>query len=156
VMELGRMALLQDPAGATFAIWEAKDHIGIRAADEAGTLVFTELLTSNAEAARDFYFNLFGWQIRLRPTKWSPLPYTVFSRGDRQAGGMIQITPEMGDVPSQWLPYFGTSDTDAMTTKAQQLGGGAIVPPSDVPDIARFAILHDPAGAMFGILNFPR
>src|SRR5215831_13215686 len=55
VMELGRMAILQDPTGAAFAIWQAKDHAGIRAADEPGTLVWTELLTSDAEMACDFY-----------------------------------------------------------------------------------------------------
>jgi len=54
------------------------------------------------------------------------------------------------------LPYFGTSDTDATTANAQQLGGGVFVPPSDVTDIARLAILHDPQGAMFGILRFAR
>jgi uncharacterized protein len=154
VMERGRMAILQDPTGATFAVWQAKDHVGIRAANEAGTLVWTELLSSNAETARDFYSKLFGWDVRLRSTKWSPLPYTVFMRGDTQAGGMIQITPEMGNTPPQWLPYFGTSDTDATTAKAQQLGGDTIVPPSDVPDVARFAILQDPHGATFGILRF--
>ena len=156
VMELGRMAILQDPTGATFAVWQAKNHVGIRAAGEPGTLVWTELLTSNAETARDFYSKLFDWEVRLRPTKWSPLPYTVFMRGDEQAGGMIQITPEMGNTPSQWLPYFGTSDTEATTAKAQQVGGNVIVPPSDVPDVARFAILEDPQGATFGILRFAR
>lgn len=154
VMELGRMAILQDPTAATFAIWQAKDHVGISAADEPGTLVWTELLTTNAETARDFYSKLFGWHVHQRPTKWSPMPYTVFTRGDKQTGGMIQITPEMGNTRSQWLPYFGTSDTDATTAKAQQFGGDVIVPPSDVPDIARFAILHDRQGAMFGILRF--
>src|SRR5262249_50583126 len=104
VTKKGRMAILQDPTGATFVVWQAKDHAGIHAADEPGTLVWTELLTSNAEAARDFYSKLFGWDVRLRPTRWSPLPYTVFMRGGTQAGGMLQITPEMGNTPSQWLP----------------------------------------------------
>jgi predicted enzyme related to lactoylglutathione lyase len=156
VMELGRMAILQDPTGANFAIWQAKDHVGIRAAGEPGTLVWTELITSNAEAARDFYSKLFGWDIQQRSTKWSPMPYTVFMRGDKQAGGMIQMTPEMGNMSSHWLPYFGTPDADATTVKAQQLGGSAIVPPSDVPGVARFAILHDPQGATFGIIRFAR
>jgi predicted enzyme related to lactoylglutathione lyase len=153
VMELGRMAILQDPTGATFALWQAKGHVGIRAADEPGTLVWTELLTSNAEMARDFYSKLFGWGVRERPTKWSSQPYTTFMRGDQQAGGMIQITPEMGSTPSQWLPYFGTPDSDATSARALQLGGNTIVPPSDVPEIARFAIFQDPPGAMFGILS---
>ena len=153
VMDLGRMAILQDPTGAAFALWQAKDQIGIRAAGDPNTLVWTELLTPSAETARNFYSKLFDWDIRLRPTKWSPVPYTNFMRGGTQAGGMMQITPEMGNTRPQWLPYFRTSDTDATTAKAEQLGGTVIVSPSDVPDITRFAILHDPTGAMFGILS---
>src|ERR1700682_1565383 len=54
VMDAGRMGVVQDPMGAAFGVWQANKHIGARVIDQPGTLVWTELLTSNADAARDF------------------------------------------------------------------------------------------------------
>ena len=150
VMELGRMAILEDPTGAVFAVWQAKHHAVISTAGEAGTLVWTELITPNAEVAGEFYSQMFGWHKQQRPSPWSPIPYTNFMRGGKQAGGMIQMKPEMSRA--QWLPYFGASDVDATAAKVEQLQGSTIVPPSDVAG-ARFAIFTDPQGAMFGIVG---
>ena len=67
------------------------------------------------------------------------------------AGGMMALTPEMGPVPPNWLPYFGVADADATVAKAILAGGKVLVPPTNIPGGGRFAVLHDPQGATFGI-----
>ena len=82
-----------------------------------------------------------------------PMTYTSFINGERPAGGMYEPTPEMGDIPPHWLAYFAVDDTDAMVKKAGELGATTIVPPMDIPDTGRFAIIQDPQGAAFGIIK---
>jgi predicted enzyme related to lactoylglutathione lyase len=147
-VEAGRVAILLDPAGAVFGVRQAADT-GVRTPREPGTLAWTELVSPDAGAARDFYSRLFGWGVELRPTTFSPEPYTNFTRGGRQVGGMIQLSARV--MPPQWLPYFGTPNADAASAKAEALGGTTIVPPSDVVG-GRFAILHDPQGAPLGVI----
>src|SRR5262245_47119948 len=60
VMDVGRMAVLQDPTGAHFAVWEPKRHHGTGIVGEPGSHVWTELLTTDTKKAGDFYSKLFG------------------------------------------------------------------------------------------------
>ncbi len=152
VMDAGRMAMLLDPAGSAFALWQPGKHIGAQVIDQPGTLVWTELMTTNADVTREFYSKLFGWGVQLHPM--GPMTYTVFKRGEAPAAGMMQMTPDMGNTPSHWLPYFGADDVNAIAAKAGTLGGRAIVPPADIPGIGRYSIIQDPQGATFGIIKF--
>jgi predicted enzyme related to lactoylglutathione lyase len=81
--------------------------------------------------------------------------YTLFKRpGDENnAGGMLPIPPNMQGVPPHWLAYFGVSSCDSSAKKATTLGGKLIVPPSDIPDVGRFAVVQDPQGAVFAIFE---
>jgi len=150
VMDAGRMAVIQDPTGATFCAWEAKKHAGAGVLDEAGALCWTELVTPDTNAAARFYTALLPWKAE---TTNMGMPYTVFKRGDKPAAGMMQKTPEMAHVPPSWTPYFAVTDTDASVAKAQSLGGKVAVPPQNIPTVGRFAVLCDPQGAVFCILG---
>jgi uncharacterized protein len=152
VMDVGRMAVIQDPTGAVFCVWEAKNHVGAGVLGETGSLVWTELMTPDTNQAGAFYSGLFGW----RPQSMDMgggMTYTVFNRGDVGAGGMMGIPPDMQGVPPHWKPYFAVENADATVAKATQLGGKLIVPPTDIPGTGRFAIIEDPQGATFGILK---
>jgi predicted enzyme related to lactoylglutathione lyase len=81
------------------------------------------------------------------------MPYTVFKNGGEGIGGMYQITPQMGPIPPHWMPYFAVTDCDATVQKASEHGGGVIRPAEDIPNIGRFAILRDPASAVFAIIK---
>ena len=65
----------------------------------------------------------------------------------------MAITPEWGDVPSHWLTYFAVAECDGTTRKALKLGARARVPPRDIPNVGRFAVLIDPQGAHFAIIQ---
>lgn len=152
---MGRMAVLQDPTGAIFSVWQAKDHPGVGVHDEPGALTWTELATPDPAKAEKFYVSLMGWK-----TEKSPMPtigeYTAFKRPDgTRAGGMMKMTPEMeaGNVPPHWLTYFATADLQATLNKARSLGATVVMPPTAIK-MGQFAIANDPQGAPFGLLQF--
>ena len=152
VMEHGRMAVLTDTTGTPFALWQAKQHPGVGVLDEDNSLVWTELCTDDTTKAAAFYQGLFGWTTE----KWSdePMEYTILKRGEAMAGGMMKKVPQMGPVPNHWMPYFGVADCDATVTKAQALGATVVVPPMDVPNVGRTAVIADPQGAMISVMQF--
>jgi predicted enzyme related to lactoylglutathione lyase len=147
VMDLGRMAVVTDPQGAAFCLWQARKNIGAKIRNEVNTLCWNELMTSDIVAARDFYKSLFGWNLKPSPE------YTEINAGSIGIGGMMQITPDMQGTPSNWAPYFAVDDCDAMVEKAKSLGAQIYVPPTDIPNVGRFAVMADPQGAMFDIIK---
>lgn len=151
VMEYGRMSVLADPAGAVFCIWQPKDHCGVELRDDPGCMCWNELMTTDTEVAKAFYGDLFGWEPRTMDMG-DLGEYTLFNRGgDQGAAGMLAIKPEMGPIPANWLVYFAVADIDAAFARAQEIGANSVVPPTDIPEVGRFAILADPVGAVFAI-----
>jgi predicted enzyme related to lactoylglutathione lyase len=151
VYDSGRMALLIDPTGATVGLWEPRNHIGAGVVGEPNTLCWNELTTADVEKAGGFYSGLLGWQAVPQPM--GDFVYTLFKSGEENRGGMFQITPDMGPMQPFWLIYFGVDDCDGKTAKAKALGAKVVRPPTDIPEVGRFAILQDPQGAGFAIIK---
>jgi uncharacterized protein len=152
VMDFGRMAVLQDPTGAVFQVWEPKQHIGAMILGEPGTLCWTELTTSDLKAAETFYTALFGWTPKHGDA--GGMQYTEMSNNGQPGVGMMAKPPGMpAHIPSYWMPYFMVADVDAGAAKAKQLGAKVMVGPQDIPDAGRFAIASDPQGAVFAIFS---
>ena len=151
VMTFGRMAVIQDPTSAVFALWQPKDHKGAGVVNVPNSFCWNELMTTDTAKDGDFYTGLFGWSKKTQ--NFGPLEYTMFSNGERMAGGMLKITPEMGPIPPNWLVYFAVDDCDAKTQKANDLGATTMKPPDDVPGVGRFSILTDPQGAAFALIK---
>src|SRR3977135_3464830 len=151
VMTFGRMAVIQDPTSAVFALWQPKDHKGAGVVNVPNSFCWNELMTTDTAKDGDFYTGLFGWGKDTQ--NFGPLEYTMFSNGDRPAGGMLKITPEMGPIPPNWLVYFAVDDCHAKTQKANDLGATTMKPPDDIPGVGRFSILTDPQGAAFALIK---
>ena len=151
VATAGRMAVIKDPTGAVFAVWEPKEHSGSAAWWVPNAACWIELGTGDTAKAGEFYSNVFGWT--KEPFGDSPLPYTVFKNNDAGIGGMYQLTPEMGPIPPHWLVYFAVDDCDAKVQKATELGARVMKPAEDIPGVGRFAILIDPQGAAFALIK---
>lgn len=156
VMTFGRMAVLADPSGAVFAVWQPKDHIGAHVKQEPGSLCWNELFTTNVDAAGKFYVETFGW--KTEAVDMGPMgTYTLFNRGDaakdKNEGGMLPMPPNMKGVPSNWVAYFAVSDCDASTKKVNELGGKTLAPPTDIPKVGRFSLVQDPQGAVFALFT---
>ena len=156
VMDAGRMAVLQDPTGAVFQLWQANKHIGAKILNEPGALCWTELNTRDTKAAETFYTHLFGWTAK-HSTPGSPMEYTEFNNQGHPGIGMMAINEHVpAHVPSYWMPYFQVADCDASTGKAKELGGSIMVPPTDISKTGRFSIVTDPQGAMFALFTLAR
>lgn len=150
VMDAGRMAVLQDPTGAAFCIWQANKNIGAQVVNDPGAFCWNELTTNDTKKAGDFYINFFGWAAQ---TDSGTPPYTMFLNGERMAGGMIEIQKEWGEVPPNWVVYFAVENCDVIADRAKAMGGKILNPPTDVPEIGRFSVLQDPQGAVFAIIK---
>jgi len=151
VMTVGRMSVIQDPTGAVFALWQAGDHKGAGIYNVPGSLCWNELMTTDTAKDKEFYTKLFAWGANTQ--NFGDFEYTMFQNGERGAGGMLQITPEMGPIPSNWLVYFAVDDCDAKVQKATELGAKVCKPADDIPGVGRFAILTDPQGAAFAMIK---
>jgi predicted enzyme related to lactoylglutathione lyase len=153
VMDAGRMAVLQDPTGATFEVWQAGKSNGAKVLGEPGALCWTELTTTDPGAAEQFYTALFGWKAK-RSAPGSPMPYTelTVAGANYPSIGMMAKPPQMpAEVPSFWMPYFQVADVDASVAKATSLGAQVHFGPMTIPDGGRFAAIADPQGAAFAV-----
>jgi uncharacterized protein len=146
VFDAGRFAVLADPAGAAFQIWQPRAFRGAARFAEPDSLGWVELATRDVEGAKRFYPELFGWSVD--PSEW----YTQWGLGGTDFGGMADMGDRFAaEVPPHWMPYFAVADVDATAAKAEQAGAATMMPPSDVTDGLRIAVLRDPQGASFGI-----
>jgi predicted enzyme related to lactoylglutathione lyase len=147
VMDVGRMSVIADPAGAVLCLWQPKASIGAEVVNEPGAMSWADTATTDPEAAQAFYSALFGW--RFERMSDEP-PYWVIFNGERSNGGMTAPPP---GVPSNWFPYFVVEDIDAAVETAREGGGDPFVGPMEVPNGGRFVLIMDPQGAAFGLLS---
>jgi predicted enzyme related to lactoylglutathione lyase len=146
VMDVGRMAVVADPQGAFFEIWQPKAHIGAGLVNGHGLMCWNELHTPDVEGATKFYTDLFGWGTE--SLDMGGAPYTVVNVGGHGNGGIMP--PQMGEPPS-WLVYFGTDDIDASLAKISELGGNVLAPAMEIMDGNKIAVAQDPQGAAFAL-----
>jgi hypothetical protein len=151
VMDLGRMAVIRDPTGAHFCVWEAMKNIGIGIAGVAGALCWADLNTSDTKKASDFYSGLFGWQIVADEKDKSG--YLHIKNGEHFIGGMPPGAHQQPGMPAHWLPYIWVDDVDASAAKAKQMGAKLCLEPLTIDDVGRMAVIADPQGAVFAIFN---
>lgn len=115
----------------------------------AGTPCWIDLNTSDIEAAKEFYGDLFGWQLQVGGEETGG--YVMAELGGKAVAGLMGQMPESQGQPSVWTTYFATEDADATLAKITEAGGTMVVPGMDVLDIGRMAIAADPTGGAFGL-----
>ncbi|MEV0375254.1 VOC family protein [Streptomyces sp. NPDC050636] len=160
VFTAGRLAQFTDPAGAEFAVWQPGDVRGLETVMEPNALCWTELYTTDAAAAKDFYRSVFSWTYQDMPMGGDMVYSIVSSPGGGQGddtgqGGIMQLPKENLEAgsTSEWHPYFGVTDCDATFAAATGNGATVLIPPSDAPGVGRLAMLKDPAGAPFAVIK---
>ncbi|WP_242467537.1 VOC family protein [Thiocapsa imhoffii] len=153
LMDLARMAYVQDPTGAVLGLWEPRTLFGAELDNTEGARSWCELQTRDTSAATRFYEGLFGWRTRTSRSLMDGR-YTLFEQDGREVGGMIELDAEWGTMPPNWSIYFGVEDCDAAVAKAKQLGGSLVMDAQEVAGVGRFAFLADPQGAIFAIIQF--
>ncbi len=150
VGDMGRMAVLADPAGATFSVWQAKKQSVTLAQGVDGSVCWADLSTPDTEPASKFYSGLFGWQISADN---DPSGYIHIKNGEEFIGGIQSAARRNPHVPPHWLIYFLVSDCNAFGSKAAGMGAQFLLEPLDMENVGRMAILKDPQGAVFALFQ---
>lgn len=151
VGEFGRLAYVQDSTGATFGLWQAKQHIGCQRVNEPGTLIWSEVMTRGYGDAMDFYASVFGYTYT--DLGGDQFEYSTIETDGHTIGGLGALPDEVpADVPAHWRTYFCVDDCDAAVARAEELGGSVRRPAEDMP-YGRHADLADPQGAGFSVIK---
>jgi uncharacterized protein len=150
VFDAGRMSVITDPTGAFLCLWEPKENIGAEVMNEPNTLTWTECVSTDVHSSRAFFTSVFGWESDEMTTP-SGGPYFVMKRNDQPVCG-IMSTPAPG-MPSFFLTYFEVANCDEAVEKAEELGASIEQRTTPIPGIGRFALITDPQGAGFGLLE---
>jgi uncharacterized protein len=153
--DAGRMAICTDPLGARFAIWESAGFLSPDVMHEPGSFTWSELTCRDVEVAKPFYAAVFGWESTSPPFAEGS-GYTVFSLPGVEipVAGMVQMDdlwPE--EIAPHWMVYFAVADTDRTAARATELGGSVAMEPFDLFNVGRVAVLTDPEGAQFSVLQ---
>jgi len=152
VMELGRSSAIQDPTGARVNLWQAGRSIGSVRVNEPGCPIWHELNSPDLPTATRFYAEVLG-------VEWEAMPmetgddYTCLMVEGRPVGGAFP--PQMEGIPPHWEVYLNVEDCDASVARAVELGGSELVPAYDLAGVGRTALVRDPQGALFGLLQNP-
>ena len=155
LLDGGRMALIEDPAGAVLGLLEPEQMQGADIFNVPGALAWNELQTRSLDEVRPFYERTFGWH-------WAPGPsagYWVANlpakpEPDKSMAGAMTMPPGVpAGAPNAWYVYFAVEDCEKTIEMAEQLEGKVFLPVMDAGP-GRFAGLMDPTGGMFFVLQF--
>lgn len=111
-----------------------------------GTPCWVDLMTPDADMARNFYAGLFGWKFEIGDENTGF--YSMASVDGHQVAGIGQFQMEH---PSVWTTYLATADADATSEAITRAGGTVVQPAMDVLDAGRMVVAQDPTGATFGL-----
>jgi len=151
---VGRAAAIHDPTGAMLFLWKgARDDAADVARIPVGGWFWNELHSTDAKAAVVFYEKLIGYQVDTMDMGSAGAYYILKDDAGKMRAGILQ--QEAGvPMPSHWLPYIQVADCDAAAQHATGLGAlKTVVPPTDIPDVGRFAVLVDPLGALIAVIT---
>ena len=119
---------------------------------QAGAFSWNELMTNDVKGAKVFYGELFGW--RMQDIKPGGMDYTMVKLGDTEIAGIMAIPETAAGMPPTWGAYVTVNNVDALLPRIEKLGGKVLMPPHDIPDVGRFAVIQDPQGAMLSLISY--
>lgn len=150
----GRLAVLADPSGATFCLWEAGTRQGAQRINESGAWAMSQLVTDDPERCIAFYTAAFGWTTE-RFGAFTMFRLPGYEGGEPEqpvSREVVATTAPQGEenLPPVWNVDFWVDDVDAAAERAVALGGTVLTGPYDTP-VSRMVVLADPAGASFSV-----
>jgi predicted enzyme related to lactoylglutathione lyase len=149
----GRVAVLADPGGAVFCVWQPAERRGAQLVNEPGAWSMSLLRAPDAGAAAAFYGELFGWQVEPFAEGLALFRLPGFVGGEPEQPvprDVVAVMAPADEAPPRWDVDFWVFDADATAARAAELGGSVAASPHDAPPF-RQAVLADPAGATFSV-----
>ena len=124
---------------------------------QPGRIIWHDLLTDKPAESRRFYEALFGWEFESIGPNFGAIAsanYTLIRHNGELIGGMIDES-RLGTTEeiSQWIALMSTDDIDRTVATLQRAGGKVFTPPTDLADRGRIAVVADPQGAVFALLE---
>ncbi len=115
---------------------------------QTGQFVWHDLMSTNHEETTKFYQRIFGWDLEVTNMGEGIGDYTMFKAGDTTIGGVIPMDASY-NLPAHWISYISVPDVDAACKSTEAEGGKTAVPPFDIPNVGRTAVVTDPTGAYY-------
>lgn len=110
-----------------------------------------ELGTSDLDGAGAFYGKILGWQVR--DSGMEGFDYRLARADGDMVAGMMSNATQMGNPPPNWVIYFAVDDCDSTVAAIRAAGGKVHMGPDGAPGMGRYAVVADPQGAVFGLLQ---
>ncbi|WP_031469996.1 VOC family protein [Sciscionella sediminilitoris] len=152
VGDLGKMAVLTDPLGAAFGLWEPGSFNGFEKVAENQSVVWTEYHSADFQRSVDFYAQVLGGVFESMADS-EEFRYSTMRIGENIVAGMADLrTMEPDPRTSRWLNYFGIEDVDGALARVPELGGTVLSAAADSPH-GRLADVADPTGAAFRLID---
>jgi predicted enzyme related to lactoylglutathione lyase len=148
--KVGRLAVIADPQGASINLFKPSNPMKQHDSTKPGEFTWSELLTTDHEAAFRFYAAIFGWKKQRDVDIGAMGKYLIYGVGAKDLGGMFTKSKDM-PMPSSWLYYIEVADLDAAVARAKSKNARLLNGPMEVPGGARIAQLVDPQGAAFAL-----
>jgi predicted enzyme related to lactoylglutathione lyase len=149
IPNVGRFAVLQDPAGAHISVFQPGEHRGLKVFGEVGALCWADLNSSDAAKASKFYSDWLGWTYEKGNDGYSHIINGTAK--EDMIGGIPDKMHAPPGTPSHWMAYFHVADCKAEAGKAAQLGASTMMPADLMPEVGTIAVLADPQGAVFAL-----
>lgn len=151
VGDFGTMAVVSDPLGGPFALWQPTKAEGTGDfKDTVHSWCWNELYTDDPARSLAFYQAIGGFTDQ--PMDMGPMgTYHVLNADGKGRAGLMKSP--MPGIPQNWMPYVQVANADAIVARAQKLGADVKVPANDVPGVGRLAVFTDSLGAPLGILQ---
>jgi len=117
-----------------------------------GSFSWNELMTTDVAGAKNFYSEMFGWQ--MQDEKTADMIYTMLKTGDKEVAGMMAIPTDAKGMPPSWGAYVTVDDVDQQIIQVEKLGGQVVLQPKNIPNVGRFAVISDPQGAVLTLITY--
>jgi uncharacterized protein len=124
--------------------------MGERTQYTPGTFCWTDLTTTDQDAAKAFYSGMFGWEAEDLPVG-DGIVYSMMRLGGKNVAAISPQSEQQREAgaPPTWNSYVSVESADAAAERAGQLGATVHAPPFDVMEAGRMSVIQDPQGAFF-------
>jgi predicted enzyme related to lactoylglutathione lyase len=150
IPRIGRAAVVQDPDGGVFALFQGTEGGGEErdwsAPPAMHSVCWVELMAKDPSKVLPFYTGLVDWSaVPMGPDM------TVFKKGEAMVASVRQMPPEAAGAPSHWMVYMLVDDVAVSQKRSEALGGVTFKGETEIPGMGRFAVVQDPAGGVFAL-----
>lgn len=150
IPDVGRFAAFLDPRGTAFSVLAPTHEKAETLDSKVGEFFWTEANVDSPSELVDFYVECFDWRVNLRDFPGYGVYHELWRGKERPAAGM-QKRPK--ELPAQWIDYVKVGDCEASVRRAARLGAMVLMPTTKLASVGAFAVLQDPTGAVFGVMQ---